>query len=62
MTREELIKLINKSDSGKSMNKAYEFGNHKGVGVYWNQQTDTVELPRAVFEHILRQVPTEEQD
>lgn len=59
MTREELIKKINDSDSGKSMNKAYTFGNHKGVGVYWNQQTDTVELPRGVFEYILKQVSTE---
>ena len=46
----------------KSINKAFEFGNHKGVGTYWNQQTDTVELPKAVFEYILRQVPTEEQE
>lgn len=46
----------------KSINKTFEFGNHKGVGVYWNQQTDTVELPKAVFEYILRQVPTEEQE
>ena len=59
MTREELIEQINNTDNGKSMNKAYEFGNHKGVGVYWNKQTDTVELPRGVFEYILRQVPTE---
>ena len=42
----------------KSMNKAYEFGNHKGVGVYWNTETNTVELPKAVFEYILRQVPS----
>lgn len=62
MTREELIEKINNSDSGKSMNKAYEFGKHKGVGVYWNKDTDTVELPRAVFEYILSQVPTEEQE
>jgi len=44
----------------KSMNKAYEFGKHKGVGVYWNKDTDTVELPKAVFEYILSLVPTEQ--
>ena len=42
----------------KGMNKAYQFGKNK-IGVYWNKQTDTVELPKAVFENILRQVPTE---
>ena len=57
MTQEELKEVIN--NSGKSMNKAYQFGKNKGVGVYWNKQTDTVELPRGVFEYILRQVPTE---
>ena len=57
-----LTEVIEQEPCEKSMNKAYEFGNHKGVGTYWNQQTDTVELPRAVFEYILRQVPTEEQE
>ena len=59
MTQEELIEIINKTDSGKSMNKAYQFGRNKGVGVYWNKQTDTVELPEAVFRYILSLVPTE---
>lgn len=58
MTRDELIKIMNEPYE-KSMNKAYEFGKNKGVGVYWNKDTDTVELPRGVFEYILRQVPTE---
>ena len=60
MKCKELIEHINNTDSGKCMNKAYEFGNHKGIGVYWDKQTDTVELPRSVFEYILSQVPTEE--
>ena len=55
-------KLDEQEPCEKSMNKAYEFGNHKGVGVYWNMETNTVELPKAVFEYILRQVPTDEQE
>ena len=44
----------------KSINKTYEFGKHKGVAVFWNEQTDTVELPEAVFRYILSLVPTEQ--
>ena len=42
----------------ESINKTYEFGKNKGVAVYWNKQTDTVELPEAVFRYILSLVPT----
>ena len=58
----EIRRVLEQEPCEKSMNKAYEFGNHKGVGVYWNTETNTVELPKAVFEYILRQVPTEEQE
>ena len=54
----EIRRALEQEPCEKSMNKAYEFGNHKGVGVYWNTETNTVELPKAVFEYILRQIPS----
>lgn len=53
------IKTLEQEPCGESMNKTYQFGKNRGVGVYWNKQTDTVELPEAVFRYILSLVPTE---
>lgn len=58
---EMAIQTLSQEPCEKSMNKAYEFGKNKGVGVYWNKQTDTVELPEAVFRYILSLVPTDKE-
>ena len=53
--------LSQEPTSEKELNKAYTFGHKKGVKVYWNEQTDTVELPEAVFRYILSLVPSEKE-
>ena len=55
------IQALSQEPCGESINKTYEFGKNKGVAVYWNKQTDTVELPEAVFRYILSLVPTDKE-
>ena len=70
MTREVAIKAIQdfigwfKEDSliRKALEMAIQtLSQEPGVGVYWNKQTDTVELPEAVFRYILSLVPTDKE-
>ena len=58
MTKETYEKhnVIN-MDLNYANRKAYFFGDHQGVEVMLHKNTDTVILPRAVFEHILSYIP-----